>query len=213
MSHRPHGVVDRAARHQLADVHPLEVHVGEGKARAVEGRRQELGVDPGSFESRGEQRLDRPAEAESAIVGPADPSHRHHAGGVDRPQRRRDLRRQPLAPAGKRRGRKVLGDDQRRVRGEPGEGGGSRRFFRQPEGVGQPTGGELGAHVAGALEDEGVVAVAVEAVTAAESLVDEQRQVEGQRGEDGGVERRVFVAAHRVMHPVDDLAAGRQVAF
>ncbi len=50
-------------------------------------------------------------------------------------------------------------------------------------------------------------------MTATESLVDEQRQVEGQRGEDGGVERRVFVAAHRVMHPVDDLAAGRQVAF
>ncbi len=68
---------------------------------------------------------------------------------------------------------------------------------------------ELGARVAGALEDERVVAVGVEAVPAAQPLVDEQRQAQPHGGDSGNVERGVLVTAHRVVHPVDDVPSRR----
>ena len=65
-------------------------------------------------------------------------------------------------------------------------------------------GGELGADVAGALEDEGMVPIAVEPMTALQTLVDEKGAVEGHGSEDRGLERRILVISDRVVEPTEN---------
>lgn len=81
------------------------------------------------------------------------------------------------------------------------------------ERVGDSAARETFGEVAGALEDEGVVTVAVEAVLAAQALVDEDGFAGAVGDLDGGVEGGVLVVADRVMDPAEDEVALRiQVA-
>ncbi len=145
------------------------------------------------------------SEDERAVVRALHELHRHHTGRVDGPNGCAGPLRQPLGPAGKRRGREVLGDHERGLGRQRGHGGGCYRILAQPECVRDRACGQLGANVAGPLEDEGVVPIAVVAVRAAQALVDEQRQIQRSRREDRRVEGGIFVTAHGVVHPVQDM--------
>lgn len=69
------------------------------------------------------------------------------------------------------------------------------------KGVGNAAAAQAGSEVIGALQDECVVAVAVEPVIAAKALVDENRLCELIAQRDGGVQSRVIVVANGVVQP------------
>lgn len=71
------------------------------------------------------------------------------------------------------------------------------------KGVGYAATSQAGSEVFGALQDEGVVTVAVEPVVAAKSLIDEYRLCELVAQRDGGVQSRVIVVANGVVQPAE----------
>ena len=62
-------------------------------------------------------------------------------------------------------------------------------------------------HVPCPLQHEQRVPVIVEPVASAEPLVDQQWLVERPGAADGGVQGGIVMSAHRVMHPVQDVAS------
>ncbi|XHC26997.1 hypothetical protein ABWH91_06705 [Phycisphaerales bacterium ac7] len=63
---------------------------------------------------------------------------------------------------------------------------------------------QLPIEIPSTFKDEGVVAVAVEAVVAAEALVDQDRVIEPVGEVYGDIENRVLVAPHRVVEPEEN---------
>jgi hypothetical protein len=68
-------------------------------------------------------------------------------------------------------------------------------------------GGDLVVCVARAFQDEMVVAVVVVRMVAAQSLVDQHRQLVPVAQCNGDIERRVLMAANGMMHPVENECA------
>jgi len=73
---------------------------------------------------------------------------------------------------------------------------------------------QLAVGVTRSLQNEGVVPVVVVAVIPAQTLIDEDRETETVTEGDSDVQRRILMAAHRMVHPVEDkLAAGLDCLF
>ena len=122
--------------------------------------------------------------------------------------------RESARPPGERRDGRVLGDHERGLFGELPQEGSSSPGPLHVEGIRDPAALERARDVAGAFEDERVMAVGGERVALRHGVVDEHGRIERVRDCDGRVQGGVLVTADGDAHPVEDVGAScRGTAF
>ena len=67
---------------------------------------------------------------------------------------------------------------------------------------------QLGMGILRAFQDKGVMPIGVKPVPTRQPLIHQQRQAEFNRCVQRCVQRRVFVSAHGMMHPIQDQLTG-----